>query len=135
MIRKALSDQSPKWRPSTPTTVPPVIGASGQQSLVHPVSYIFQRRRLLPLARTSPARAQPSPQLVDRVAWRRAVARGAHLGVGEGQGALVVEEAPDPRVGGFAEQYHVPTTGLIGSGMGGWMASGLSQLRVEQTPT
>jgi len=38
--------------------------------------------------------------------------------VGEAQGAVVVEEAPDPLVGGFAEQYHVPTTGLIGSGMG-----------------
>src|ERR687897_751616 len=119
MIRKALSDQSPKWRPSTPTTVPPVMETSGQQSLVHPVSYIFQRRRLLPLARTSPAPRPAIPQLVERVAWRRSVARGTHLGVGEGQGALVVEEAPDSRVGGFAEHYHVPTTGLIGSGMGG----------------
>jgi hypothetical protein len=31
----------------------------------------------------------------------------------------VVEQASDPRVGGFAERYHVPTTGRIGSGMGG----------------
>jgi hypothetical protein len=36
----------------------------------------------------------------------------------EGQGALVVEEASDPRLRGFAEQYHVPLAGLIGSGMG-----------------
>jgi hypothetical protein len=55
--------------------------------------------------------------------WRHArgllVCPGAgRMQVGEAQGAVVVEEAPDPLVGGFAEQYHVPTTGLIGSGMG-----------------
>ena len=66
---------------------------------------------------SGPAPSRPRIWLA-RVAWRHSVARGAHLGVGEGQGALVVEEAPDPRVGGFAEQYHVPTTERIGSGMG-----------------
>jgi hypothetical protein len=87
----------------------------GPSRFVHPPTpegFYSPRERLRP-------RAQSSPQLVDRVAWRSSVARGAHLGVGEGQGALVVEEAPDPRVGGFAEQYHVSTTGRIGSGMGG----------------
>jgi hypothetical protein len=91
---------------------PAELGPSRFVHLQTPEGFYRPRERLRP-------RAQSSPQLVDRVAWRRSVARGAHLWVGEGQGALVVEEAPDPRVGGIAEQYHVPTTGLIGSGMGG----------------
>jgi hypothetical protein len=91
---------------------PAELGPSRFVHLPSPEGSYRSRERLV-------TRPQPSPVVVERVAWRRSVARRAHLGVGEGQGALVVEEASDPRDGGFAEQYHIPTTGLIGSGMGG----------------
>src|SRR5215217_4522167 len=56
--------------------------------------------------------AQSSPVVVDRVSRWCTVARGSHLGVGEGQGALVIEEALNLCMRRFSKQYHAHLTGL-----------------------
>src|SRR5215204_1300914 len=107
-MRQAFSDQTPKWRPRMPTTVPSAMRASGQKSLVHPQPVHLPAPKGLdgPCERSIP-HTQPSSAVVCRVPGRRAVARGAHLGVGEGQGSLRLEEAPDLRLSRFSKQYHV----------------------------
>src|SRR5215208_2413943 len=55
---------------------------------------------------------QSSPVVVERVSRWCTVARGSHLGVGEGQGALVIEVALNLCIRRFSKQYHAHLTEL-----------------------